>query len=248
MQQIVEQQKGRQFWLFDKSVFGDISNDYFKHDYWQSQNAVTGTEHGRGTTLFLKFKDHELVLRHYLRGGLVSKFNKDRYWFRNWKKTRSIAEFWILNEMRKFELPVPMPIAAQVRRYKQRYRADIIIERIPGARDLLSVLKDSAKSPQFYSQLAKVVSDFHKQGVFHADLNIQNILYDTEAKFWLIDFDRAKILKPDTKWQQKNLKRLKRSFIKEQGRHQIHWSLSDWEVFEAAYLIAMSGGKGADEE
>lgn len=248
MSPIIEQQKGKHYWLFDNTVFENISSDYFNHKFWHSSNNVTGTETGRGTTLFLNYNHHDLVLRHYLRGGLVSKFNKDRYWFRSWDKTRSIAEFMILLEMRKRQLPVPKPIAAQVKRYRNRYSADIIIERIPGARDLLSILKEQPQSPQFYSQLAKLVSVFHKQGVFHADLNIQNILYDDQGVFWLIDFDRAKIIKPGTMWQQKNLKRLKRSFVKEQGRHNIHWSQNDWEIFEAAYLIAMSGGKGVDEE
>lgn len=240
MTNIVEHSKGNYFWQFDNGVFSDMSSDYFSHGYWYDLDAVTGTETGRGTTLFLSFKGHDLVLRHYLRGGLVSRISKDRYWFKDWGKTRSVAEFSILNTLRNKNLPVPKPIAAQVKRYKKRYQADIIIERIPNASDLLSILRKGAQSPQFYTHLAKTIADFHKQGVYHADLNIQNILQDKQEKFWLIDFDRAKILTPQTKWQQKNLKRLKRSFLKEQGRHGINWNTNDWEIFEAAYLIAMS--------
>ena len=80
-----------------------------------------------------------------------------------------------------------------------------------------------------------MIATFHRQGVFHADLNIQNILQDKTGKFWLIDFDRARILPPQKKWQQATLKRLKRSFEKERVRFDIKWSESDWAALMHGY-------------
>lgn len=242
MSQIVELQQGQYYWLYDKTFLESISPQLFQHEYWFQQEAVTGVEKGRGTTLFIAHGEHQFVLRHYLRGGLVSKINKDKYFFRNWKRCRSITEFYFLNDLVELGLPVPRPVAAQVLKKGTRYRADILVERIDGAIDLLGMLRDVSQSEGFYQTLAKVIARFHLLGIYHADLNIQNILIDDHGKFWLIDFDRAKRLTPHTEWQQRTISRLKRSFEKEQGRHGIHWNAHDWIVFEDAYEAAMEAG------
>ena len=43
-------------------------------------------------------------------------------------------------------LPVPRPAAARLVRQGAFYRADILIERIPKARDLVAILKERALS------------------------------------------------------------------------------------------------------
>lgn len=231
------QHSTKYYWKHDSQVFGSVGSEHFDPHYWQQRNAVTGKEHGRGTTWFLQHQQYALVLRHYLRGGMIGKIIRDRYLYTRREACRSIAEFHVLQQLRAMQLPVPRPIAAQVIRHKCWYRADLIIERIPEAQDLLKVLQ-SPQNDAFYQKLAHTVAQFHQQQVYHADLNIQNVLYDSQGKFWLIDFDRATVGQATPAQQTTSIKRLQRSFEKEKGRHGIQWTSDDWTCFEQAYRDA----------
>lgn len=222
------------YWQFDSDCFEDMSGKYFSAEYWKTNKAVLGEESGRGTTWFVRHNDQALVLRHYLRGGLISKLSKDQYIFQGIAKTRSFSEFNILHKLRAQGFPVPKPAAAQVIKKGLTYHADLLTHRIPDARDLVQVLKE-AQDPSFYTQLGKLIASFHQAGVFHADLNIQNILYDASGKFWIIDFDRARIRKVQNAWQESNMKRLKRSFEKELTRHEIKWTQANWDTLYKSY-------------
>lgn len=234
MTQILTKQDQPYYWQFDQDCFDDISEQYFTADYWQANNAVIGQESGRGTTWFVQHGDAQLVLRHYLRGGMMRHLSRDHYRFSGFQQTRSIAEFTILHTLLKKQLPVPKPAAAQVIKRGLFYRADLLTHKIPHAHDLIHVLKQ-AQSIEFYQQLGKMIAAFHRQGVFHADLNIQNILQDKKGKFWLIDFDRARLLAPQQKWQEATLNRLKRSFEKERNRFDIKWTDTDWRALLQGY-------------
>jgi len=207
-------------------------------EYWQKKQAIIGRETGRGTTLFVQHNASQLVLRHYLRGGMMRHLSRDRYLFNSLETTRSFAEFTLLADLSKRGFAVPKPAAAQVIRQGLGYRADLLTHKIPNAQDLVRILQVSQEAG-FYRELGTFIANFHKQGVFHADLNIQNILQDDKGKFWLIDFDRAQLRTPNTGWQQANLKRLKRSFEKEHIRYQIKWSATDWAVFLQAYAASI---------
>ena len=56
------------------------------------------------------------ALRHYYRGGLWGKLNKDRYRFSVLETTRSFAEFHLLQRLYEAGLPVPKPIAARIQK------------------------------------------------------------------------------------------------------------------------------------
>ena len=239
MSQMTDKHSEHYFWRYDADCFADMSAKYFSAEYWQAQNAVTGKESGRGTTLFVCHQAHQLVLRHYLRGGLIRHLSHDHYLFQGMEKTRAFAEFSILAKLRAQGFAVPQPAAAQVVRHGIVYRADLLTHKIPDAQDLVQIIQ-TAQSADFYRQLGAFIAGFHQHGVFHADLNIQNILLDKQGKFWLIDFDRAKLRSPKTNWQQANLKRLRRSFEKEVLRNNIKWSETDWSVLVTAYQSVIS--------
>ncbi len=239
MQSIQSAHRDNYYWRYDEHLIPEIDRQHFTAYYWQARSAVVGKEQGRGTTWFVKQDEQEWVLRHYLRGGLVSKLNRDRYLFRHWRTCRSIAEFDILQHLHQQDFPVPRPVAAQVIRHGLHYRADILVTRIPHAHDLVQVLKQ-AQAAEFYRDLAAVIARFMRAGIQHADLNIQNILVDDSGRFWLIDFDRAKQRTPDQKWQNKVLARLQRSFEKERQRYGIAWTPDDWQVFMQHYRAQMA--------
>jgi len=217
-----------------------ISVQWFTFDYWQSQGAITGSSKGRYTTWFVKpnmaeTDESEWVLRHYYRGGLMEKISKDAYFYTGLKNTRAVAELSLLELLYSEGYEVPRPIAANVERSGLYYCADIIIERVEGAQDLVAQLSKSPMSDLQWQQLGACIAKFHQRGVYHADLNAKNILI-TPDKFYLIDFDRGEIRNPNPKWQGANLERLLRSFRKELAKlPTLAFSESNWQELMKGY-------------
>jgi 3-deoxy-D-manno-octulosonic acid kinase len=77
------------------------------------------------------------------------------------------------------------------------YRADILIERIRGAKDLVALLKQGPIAGEVWHKIGKTVRQLHDAGVY-ADLNSHNLLLDKEGKVWVIDFDKGAIRSPAT--------------------------------------------------
>src|SRR5690606_21607607 len=102
---------------FDPAFFPQFELSYFEPAFWQQQGLVTGHSSGRNTVWFVQQQGKQAVLRHYYRGGLVGKLNKDIFWPEPVLLSRAMAEFRLLCQMRHWGLPVPRPCAA---RYQQR--------------------------------------------------------------------------------------------------------------------------------
>ncbi|MDO6775170.1 3-deoxy-D-manno-octulosonic acid kinase [Shewanella sp. 3_MG-2023] len=212
----------------------------FQADYWQQQNAIIGQSKGRFTTWFVENNHQRWVLRHYWRGGLMAKLSDDAYVFTGISRTRAIAELALLEKLFDEGFPVPRPIAANVERFGIWYRADLIIELIDGAKDLVAYLSTAAMSDSQWQQLGALIAKFHNRGVYHADLNAKNILL-AEAQFYLIDFDRGVIKTPAKQWQQANLSRLLRSFYKEQAKlSTLNFNESNWQQLLYGYQQAIN--------
>lgn len=221
-------------WLREDSL-PSLSSDVFEPAFWQARNAVTGTATGRGTTWFVRYGEHELVLRHYRRGGLFGRLVKDLYAGIDPGHSRAMRELALLATMREEGLPVPVPVGARLQRVGPLYRADLLIGRIAAARDLLAILQSAALTASQWQQIGAMIGRFHAAGIDHTDLNIHNILLDDAGQSWLIDFDKCS-RRTAGDWQQANLARLKRSLYKEQGLHpSLHWDESDWAMLLSGY-------------
>ncbi len=205
-------------------------------DFNQSDRLL-GSSKGRGITWFLN-TEKELgvnsVLRHYYRGGLFGKFVKDHYFFQSYEKTRAMQEFRLLAQLSQWQIPVPRPIAIRVKRQCCFYQADILLEKIANTQDLSQYLQINSLTPAQYQQIGQLIRQLHDHQVHHSDLNIHNILIDTQGKFWLIDFDKCQI-QLGNEWKQDNLDRLLRSFNKEQNRLQIQFEANHWENLLKGY-------------
>jgi 3-deoxy-D-manno-octulosonic acid kinase len=224
-----------QLCCFDPLLAPDFKPEYFSADYWQQQKAITGQSHGRGITWFLQQDTAHWVLRHYWRGGLIGRYIPDSFCYTGLLRTRSFAEYALLQKLVDDELPVPKPVAARVVRHGWHYQADILIERIPDAEDLVQLLKREALPRDAWQQIGQVLAQFHQAGVYHADLNAHNILHDSRGRIWVIDFDKGALCRPG-RWQAKNLARLLRSLQKESALHPMfHWQMSDWQHLLVAY-------------
>jgi len=221
--------------IYDAEIFPHIRPEYFSANYWQQQQKVIGSSTGRGTTYFIEHQGKEYVLRHYLRGGLIGKVLHDQYLFTGKYNSRSWQEFELLQHMQQQHLPVPAPIAACIQKKGFYYSAHIIIEKIPGARDLHQILTQAPLSEQCWQDIGRAIASLHQQQIYHHDLNIHNIMLDPQQKVWLIDFDRCHS-RTGQNWKQGNLSRLLRSLHKEkQQTTNYHWLPKEWKFLQKGY-------------
>lgn len=222
--------------VYDQNRCDDFSPKMLSSDYWVDKKAITGTAQGRGTTWFIAYQNQHWVLRHYYRGGLIGKFNKDLYWFSANENTRAAREFTLLNTLQRLQLPAPKPIAYRVVKQGFFYRADLLTSRIENSQDLVGILSEKSISENLMKKIGTTIRSFHDQGIFHHDLNIHNILLDSDENVWLIDFDQGEQRAVTKTWQQANMARLLRSFRKELNKlPSLHWKESDWQLLLAGY-------------
>ncbi|MBR9728627.1 3-deoxy-D-manno-octulosonic acid kinase [Shewanella intestini] len=233
--QIKQTKHGYIAWCIDQAKA--LESVDFSVEPWQAKHAVTGQSCGRYTTWFVQPQttSQQWVLRHYWRGGLAAKLSKDGYLYTSLNNTRAVAELALLETLYQQGFAVPKPIAAQVQRFGIWYRADIIIERIAGAKDLVAYLTQHTMTNEQWQSLGQTIAKFHQHGVYHADLNAKNILISADT-FYLIDFDRGVIKTPAKSWQQANLARLLRSFNKEQTKAPVlQFTQDNWQALLTGY-------------
>lgn len=196
----------------DDSLTAHLEN-LFDPQFLETNGLISGKAHGRGSVFFIKYSGMDLVLKHYHRGGVVSKVFKDRYLGCKIEKTRAWREYIMLKKMCELDLPVPRPIAARIEMEQFIYTADLITERIMNVRTFLEALIVEGDNLCLWKNVGRCVRKFHDLGVYHHDLNVRNILIDADMNVHIIDFDRCKF-RPGKKWQSLNLSRLKRSLAK----------------------------------
>ncbi len=183
--------------------------------------AVPVGEGGRQAAWFVDGEHGPAVLRHYRRGGLRARLGRESYLWLGESRVRAWAEVRALDHLRRAGLRVPEPLGAIYWRKAPSspfYRNAILIARIPGAQALAGRL-DRADP----SAVAQAIAAMHAAGVWHADLNAYNILFDAEDRVWLIDFDRARLGVVSPKQAEKNWLRLRRSLVKVAGARGAQW-------------------------
>ena len=228
--------KSGQHISYDSDIFNNIEDVSFNSRVWAQRSSIVGFAEGRGTTFFIQHQGRDFVLRHYQRGGLVSKISKDKYIWLGLRFTRPWREWALLEKMIEKGLPVPIPAAMKVERKGLLYTADIMMHRIPNSRTLMQILMADKLTEGYWIAIGSVIRRFHEDGIYHADLNANNILLDEGGRCFLIDFDRCGIRKPNLKWQQENLSRLKRSLNKISANEDVfHFSEINWRSLLRGY-------------
>ncbi|GEB71002.1 3-deoxy-D-manno-octulosonic acid kinase [Pseudoalteromonas carrageenovora] len=228
--------QGKHTILSHPDYFNLVDINWFDAEYWQKKNKIVGAKKGRAIAWFFKHDDLTAVLRHYWRGGLVGKLLSDQYLYPGLENTRVYKEFSLMVKLIELGLNVPKPIAAKVSQSGLIYRGDIITQAVSGAKSLLDVLIERPLNSSELESIANTIALFHNKGVYHADLNINNILFNEKGDVYIIDFDRGELKAPNPQWQQRNMARLERSFLKEQGRNNVfNWQSNDWEALCTLY-------------
>jgi tRNA A-37 threonylcarbamoyl transferase component Bud32 len=220
---------------YDADVLAPLEPQLFNVAWLRAQQLWQGSTQGRSQAHFFHYAGRDMVLRHFHRGGLVGRVNRDRYLRMGAAQSRPLREFDLLQHMRNAGLPVPLPVAARYVPIGPFYRADIITQRIPNAAPLQEVLQKRALPALVWADIGAQVRNLHQQGIFHSDLNCRNILMDQEDRVWFIDFDKCDRRAPGT-WVRANLDRLERSLKKSAARTAaFHWGDKDWADFLAGY-------------
>ena len=224
--------------LFDRTQVRQPEPGWFDPDHWgiAAQRVSDG---GRGGAWFIDFGQGDALLRHYLRGGLVARFNRDRHLWRGIQRVRSFAEFRLLRTLRARKLPVPLPFAAWYHRDGLHYRAAILMQRLQDVRSLAALAADGVAPWEATGQL---VARFHRAGLDHADLNAHNILFDGQGRGWFIDLDQSRLRIPATAWREANLARLQRSLRKLRGLRSTEEVDAEFARLRAAYAVAWDRG------
>ena len=229
-------QKLRHFFLHDDH--DNVTVDLFDSSILISQNKVDQRKPaGRGEIIFFSHNGHDLVLRHYRRGGLPAQISKDRYLWMGIGFSRSWREYQLLKWMQSRGLPVPRVFAAHVAKCGLFYTADLITHCLANTQSLGEALQARKIPDEVFSRIGKTIRHFHNEGVDHVDLNVNNILLDNNGAIYLIDFDRCRVrADSNERWKQENLSRLQRSFIKLRGQSTAcHFTGSNWDALKQGY-------------
>jgi 3-deoxy-D-manno-octulosonic acid kinase len=220
--------------LFDRSLVDDVFNEWFEPRYWRERHCVRGVAAGRGSAVFVESGDQLWVLRHYHRGGFMSRFVDDRYFWVGNEATRAFREWRLLSALHVAGLPVPQPIAARVWRHGLAYTADILTVCLEDTRSLDAMLHAGESLDALWPVVGKVLRQFHDCGVHHSDLNVRNILVNSSGRIFLVDFDKGSLREPGS-WQKANLNRLQRSLRKTALETGVPYDPEVWRLIEAGY-------------
>ncbi len=191
---------------------------------WWSTTPTTGfdaeatgdhlpTGSGRGAVIRLRREGGDWLWRHYRRGGLVARWNHDRYRRAPVHQTRAMQEMTLLREMVSLGLPVPRAVAARCIHAGRHYTADIIVEFLPGTQNLAQILRTRPLTDAEWTAVGRGIRRMHDHQIYHSDLNCHNILIDADGGVWLIDFDKCE-RRGGEGWKADNIQRLLRSIRK----------------------------------
>jgi 3-deoxy-D-manno-octulosonic acid kinase len=199
--------------LYDSGLLAKPFSGLFDTEKLAERGFLDGPTVGRGGGYFLRFGSQEWVWRHYRRGGIIAKVLADE--FVGWRLdyTRSWMEWRLLADLYGRGFPVPRPVAAFVSRKFGYYRCDLITQRIAPAQNLSALLEKAPLPAEVWVSIGACVRRFHNAGIYHADLNANNVLLDDQMHVYLIDFDRSGQRRGGL-WQRKNIARFKRSLEK----------------------------------
>jgi 3-deoxy-D-manno-octulosonic acid kinase len=217
--------------LFDPGRVAEPGTALFEPEALRARGTLSEARGGRGSVLYFDGDGVRWVLRRYLRGGIAARVVRDRYFWLGEDRTRSFRELRLLGELRRRELPVPVPVAARYRRDLVSYRAELITERLPGAVPLSAVLAAGDMNEARWSAVGRCLRRFHDAGVQHADLNAHNIMLGGRGEVWVLDFDRGRLREPGV-WREGVLDRLARSLAKISAR------AADWQAGFAQLRLA----------
>jgi 3-deoxy-D-manno-octulosonic acid kinase len=208
---------------------------HFYPEFWQNRRVYEVLAGGRGSSYRVEHDSVPLVLREYLRGGMVASISRDKYIWTGKTRSRSWRELHILDQALELGLPVPIPAGALAIRSGLIYRTAILTHWIPQSKTLAQWLVKKTLPRQHWFILGEILRKFQQNHFYHHDLNANNILLDSDLNIFLIDFDKAEIRKSLGDWQWQTLYRLQRSLTKIDQKTKLKFTEEDWQALMDGY-------------
>ena len=184
-----------------------------------------------------------VVVRLYRRGGLVARVVRETYLG---PRPRPLHELAVTVEARRRGVPAPEVLGARVEGGLV-YRGALVTAEVPDARTLIDALRGAPGARErgaLAGRAGGAVARLHDAGVYHADLNLTNLLVAPTSvqDVVVIDFDRARVSAGPlgARARRRNLARLARSLAKLDP----HGALGGAEL-RRAFVAGYGPGAGA---
>jgi hypothetical protein len=181
------------------------------------------------------------LIRAYHHGGLLRGATGGVFF--TWPP-RPFRELAITEGLRRRGVPTVEVYGACIARiWGPLYRGWLITRELKGAVDLWAACQNGLVAEKggetILHPVAGTLRVLHREGVYHRDLNLKNILVRVEpegVKGYIIDFDRARLFLGGvpTQFAARNLARLLRSVCKLDPERK-YFTKSDWDRFIAWY-------------
>ena len=188
------------------------------HD-WASRvygaNLYTGRAPAYGVAL--PGSGTRVVVRHARHGGLLAPLTGDLF------AGSGRAPHELAMSARLAAAGVPTPAFVGYAVYPTGFglsRIDVLVEEIPGARDLANVVRDGGMTSALIEATARLLAALSRAGARHEDLNLKNVLISRSVMpdgdpaapvAYAIDVDRVSFGHPRVRTMEANVARLARS-------------------------------------
>jgi len=218
-----------------EAVAQQLECKHFDPNYWVDKPGFQKIEGGRGGSIGISLGGARVILRPYYRGGMVKRLVTDKYLWTGKTRTRPWQEWMIMERALAAGLPVPEPVAACALKSGLCYRAAIMTRFLDDTETLAARLANSILEANQWNQLGQLIKRMQEEGIRHADLNASNILVDKQDQFYLIDFDKARVINHLDDWQWQPLYRLQRSLEKFDRNDPLNYHANDWQALMDGY-------------
>lgn len=206
------------------------------------------TLHGRGRVFSVPspIGPGKWVVRHYRRGGAMTRLLGDRYL--RLGTPRPVREFLLGRALDELDIPTPAHVGVAVYPQGPWYRGDLVTERVPSSIDLAAVLfPQTAATPggeqpsidpaAAMAATGRLIRLLHDRGMVHPDLHLKNIvLTGHPPRALVVDLDKARIRsRVSDRSRRRMLDRFWRSARKWEGRAESELAPGLREAFERGY-------------
>ncbi len=194
------------------------------------ENTPSIPKHFKGrsflpSVLIQESNGERMVIKHCMRGGLISFLNKDIFWGKN----RTFNEMIVNTKILQKGINTTEIIAALEHKvFGPLYKTYLFSRELPECIDLITYfngLKEKSSKQRFeekkylFQSIASTIVKMHSEGIYHSDLHLKNILIqqrdDGLPEIYIIDFDKTDIKeKLNPRQKAKNLLRFNRSIEK----------------------------------
>jgi len=153
--------------------------------------AVIST--GRGSAFEIICSNKNIILREYLRGGLLRQINSNFFF----SKQRFLDEYNILEYLISNKFPTAIPMFTVYRKSFFLYNGFLGTKKIENTINFYEAVKASEynlkKTPlEICIETLDIIFELHKLKIYNPDIHIKNILVDKcSEKIFIIDFDKS---------------------------------------------------------